>query len=81
MVTKLKTFRPRLPISLGRGGLYVSVNIRVIPVDGVTALPDIAELPNEVDIRRDERGLLLLNIAAGLAVSLVSCAWILLALE
>ena len=59
----------------------MSVNIRVIPVDGVTALPDIAELPNEVDIRRDERELLLLNIAVGLAVSLVSCGWVLLALE
>lgn len=59
----------------------MSVNIRVIPVDGVTALPDIAELPNEVDVRRDKRELLLLNIAAGLAVSLVSCAWVLLALE
>ena len=59
----------------------MSVNIRVIPVDGVTALPDIAELPNEVDIRRDKRELLLLNIAAELAVSLVSCAWVLLALE
>lgn len=59
----------------------MSVNIRVIPVDGVTALPDIAELPNEVDIRRGKRELLLLNVAAGLAVSLVSCAWVLLALE
>ena len=59
----------------------MSVNIRVIPVDGITALPDVAELPNEVDIRRDKRELLLLNIAAGLAVSLVSCAWVLLALE
>lgn len=59
----------------------MSVNIRVIPVDGVTALPDIAEMPDEGDIRRDTRELLLLNTAAGLAVSLVSCAWILLALE
>ena len=59
----------------------MSVNIRVIPVDGVTALPDIDELRNEMDIRRDKRELLLLNIAAGLAVSLVSFAWILLALE
>jgi hypothetical protein len=59
----------------------MSVNIRVIPVDGVTALPDITELPNEVDIRRDEHESLLLNIAVGLAVSLVCCAWVLLALE
>lgn len=59
----------------------MSVNIRVIPVEGVTALPDIADLPNEADIRRDKRELMLLNIAAGLAVSLVSCAWVLLALE
>lgn len=59
----------------------MSVNIRVIPVDGVTALPDITELPNEVDIRRDEHESLLLNIAVGLAVLLVCCAWVLLALE
>lgn len=59
----------------------MSINIRVIPVEGVTALPDVAELPNEADTRRDKRDLLLLNIAAGLAVSLVSCAWVLLALE
>ena len=59
----------------------VSINIRVIPVEGVTALPDVAELPNATDIRRDRRELQLLNIAAVLAVSLVSCAWVLLALE
>lgn len=55
--------------------------MRVIPVDGVTAIPDIADLPNEADIRRDRRELQLLRIATGLAVSLVSCAWVLLALE
>ncbi len=59
----------------------MSVNMRVIPVDGVTAIPDVGDLPNEVDIRRDRRELLLLRIATGLAVSLVSCAWVLLALE
>lgn len=59
----------------------MSVNMRVIPVDGVTAIPDIADLPNEADIRRDRRELQLLRIATGLAVSLVSCAWVLLALE
>ncbi len=58
----------------------MSINIRVIPVEGVTALPDVAELPDATDIR-DRRELQLLNIAAVLAVSLVSCAWVLLALE
>ncbi len=59
----------------------MSINMRVIPVEGVTALPDIAELPKEADIRRDKRELLLLNVATGLAVLLVSCAWVLLALD
>ncbi len=48
----------------------------VIPVEGVLRRSDVAELPNEADTRgRDKRDLLLLNIAAGSAVSLVSCAW------
>jgi len=55
--------------------------MRVIPVDGVTALPDIADLPDEMAIRRDKHEVRLLRIATGLAVSLVSCAWALLALQ
>ena len=56
-------------------------HIRVIPVDGVTALPDIADLPDEAAIRRAKHEVRLLRIATGLAVSLVSCAWALLALQ
>jgi hypothetical protein len=62
----------------------VSAHIRVIPVEGVTELPDFAEqaASSEDLLRRRERNeLLLLSIATGLSIVLVSCAWVLLALD
>jgi ribosomal protein S12 methylthiotransferase accessory factor YcaO len=55
--------------------------MRVIPVAGVTALPDIAELVQETENRPSQWELALLSVASGLAVICVSCAWVLLALE
>ena len=60
----------------------VSANIiRVIPVEGVTALPDIDDLPHREEQRRDHHELTALNVAASVAVSLVCCAWLLLTLD
>lgn len=59
----------------------MSVHMRVIPVAGVTALPDIPELVQEAENRPSQWELALLSVASGLAVICVSCAWVLLALE
>jgi hypothetical protein len=57
----------------------LSAHIRVIPVEGVTELPDI---PLRFFARPKKRNeFLLLNITTAIAVLVVSCAWILLALD
>jgi len=81
MVTKSKTFPLILPPGFVRGECVVSANIRVIPVEGVTALPDIDDLPRHEEQRRDHHELIALNVAASVAVSLVCCAWLLLTLD
>lgn len=61
------------------------IEARVIPVEGVTQVPDIAEAFDhdvaDAEARRHRHELLLLNIATALAVMLVSCAWIAIALD
>jgi len=58
----------------------VSANVRIIPVPGITEIPEVADA-DEREIRSEKRALLLLNCAAGLSVMLVSCGWVLMALE
>lgn len=57
----------------------MSANSRVVPVEGVTELPDLHSLVRERPGKRSEG--FLLNVTAILAVVVVSCAWILLALD
>jgi hypothetical protein len=54
---------------------------RVIPVEGISRIPDIAHDVEEAEARQQRAELLLLNVATGLAVLLVSCAWIAIALD
>lgn len=57
----------------------MSAHIRVVPVEGVTELPDISLRFFERPKKRSE--LILLNVTTILSVIVVSCAWILLALD
>lgn len=58
---------------------------RIIMVEGISKVPgvtDARDLENEeADAWRQKRELLLLNVATGLSVLLVSCAWIAIALD
>ena len=58
----------------------MSANVRIIPVPGITEMPEVVDT-DERAIRSEKRALLLLNCAAVLSVTLVSCGWVLLALE
>jgi len=61
------------------------IETRVVPVDGMSKVPGMGrDLADEIDTaeasqRRDE--LVLLNVATALAVALVCCAWIAIALD
>ncbi|MET0279028.1 MAG: hypothetical protein ABW198_11930 [Pseudorhodoplanes sp.] len=57
----------------------MSAHIRLVPVEGVTELPDIPLRFFERPKKRSE--LILLNVTTILSVIVVSCAWILLALD
>jgi hypothetical protein len=57
----------------------LSAHIRVVPVEGVTELPDFAALAEDRPQKRYE--LLLLNVTTVIAVLVVSCAWVLLSLD
>ena len=57
----------------------MSAHIRVVPVEGVTQLPDFASLVQDRPKRRSD--LLLLNVTTVIAVLVVSCAWVLLTLD
>lgn len=61
------------------------IEARVIPVDGISEIPGVSRgLDHEMEdaeARRQQRELLLLNVATGLSVLLVCCAWIAIALD
>jgi hypothetical protein len=61
------------------------IEARVIPVDGISAVPGVRQgidqEMEDAEARRQKRELLLLNVATGLSVALVSCAWIAIALD
>jgi hypothetical protein len=59
----------------------VPAQVQVIPVDGVIELPDFPEQAEISERLREQNELLLLNVATGLSVLLVSVAWVLLALD
>ncbi len=59
----------------------MSPSARVIPVEGITELPDFAAELQEPEARDEQGDLLLLNVTTGLSVILICCAWILLALD
>jgi hypothetical protein len=54
---------------------------KVIPVEGISEVPGIAQDFDDADVRQQRAELLLLNWATTLAVLLVSCAWIAIALD
>ena len=57
----------------------MSAQLRVIPVEGVTELPDIAAMADERPHSPLE--MVLLSVSTAIAILVVSCAWILLALD
>jgi hypothetical protein len=61
------------------------INARVIQVEGISKVPGIAQTFDDeleaMEARRERSELLLLNVATGLAIMLVSCAWIAIALD
>ena len=54
---------------------------RIIPVAGISRVPGIADEVEDANVRWQKNELLLLNVATGLAITLVSCAWIAIALD
>jgi hypothetical protein len=60
------------------------IETRVIPVEGISRVPGPARDLNWDDdgqTRQQRDELVLLNVATALAVALVSCAWIAIALD
>lgn len=57
------------------------IEARVIPVEGISKVPDIAHDVDDAEARRQKSELLLLNVATALAVLLVACAWIAITLD
>lgn len=61
------------------------IEARVIPVDGISVVPGVSQgidqEMEDAEARRQKRELLLLNVATGLSVALVSCAWIAITLD
>lgn len=57
----------------------MSAQIHVIPVEGITAIPDIEAHAEERN--NDCLDFILLSVSTALAILTTSCAWILLALD
>jgi hypothetical protein len=59
----------------------MQIAAKVIPVEGIATIPGIAQDFDEAEVRQQKSELLLLNWATTLAVALVCCAWIAIALD
>ncbi|MFZ5692766.1 MAG: hypothetical protein ACOY5F_16075 [Pseudomonadota bacterium] len=57
------------------------IEARIIPVEGVSEVPLALDEVEQAEARRQRRELLLLNVAAGLSILLVCCAWVAIALD
>jgi hypothetical protein len=57
------------------------IDARVIPVEGVSEVPAAIDDVVQAEARQQKRELLLLNVASGLAVTLVCFAWVAIALD
>lgn len=59
------------------------IETRVIPVEGISRVPGPARDLNwdDAQTRQQRDELVLLNVVTALAVALVSCAWIAIALD
>jgi hypothetical protein len=66
---------------MGAEGLSMQIDARVIPMAGISEVPAVADDIENAEARRQRAELFLLNVATGLAVLLISCAWIALALD
>lgn len=58
----------------------LSAHIRLIPVEGITELPDIPS-DEALEARKRRNELVLLNVTTVMAVLVVSFAWVLLSLD
>jgi hypothetical protein len=76
---QLANIWPEAPKRKIRRESDLTAHIRVVPVEGVTQLPDFASLAQDRPKRRND--LLLLNVTTVIAVLVVSCAWVLLSLD
>jgi hypothetical protein len=57
------------------------IETRVIPVEGISKVPGVVHDREDAEVRQQNAELLLMNVATALAVALVSCAWIAIALD
>lgn len=61
------------------------IETRIMPVEGMAKVPgmgrDLADEIQTAEARQQRDELVLLNVATGLAVALVCCAWIAIALD
>lgn len=59
----------------------MQIAAKVIPVEGISAVPGIAHDFDDFEAQQRKSELLLLNWATTFAVALVCCAWIAIALD
>jgi hypothetical protein len=59
----------------------MQVEARVIPVEGISKVPGIVDDVAEAEARQQKSELLLLNLATGLVILLLSCIWVAIALD
>lgn len=59
----------------------MQIEAKVISVEGVSKVPVALDDVEATELQQRKAELLLLNVATGLAVLLVSCAWIAIALD
>ena len=59
----------------------MQIETKVIPVEGISAVPGIAHDAERTERVRRREEMRLLNVATGLAVMLICAAWIAIALD